>query len=173
MLNRYKSNDDMQSYCHDQSEKILYEAKQLCSIQQQDIAQFSPVEEVGPKGSILTYIFLEILNHTQSPGANQLFRFTPQAVDIQSTTIPRNSLVVLHSRSLEETSESLDPARFALPDAPRLHSESLAPFSLGPRRCPGEKIAEYVFKVIFSCMELEADRHRQQLKENFAPSYSL
>lgn len=122
-------------------------------------AQLKESNPLDGKKNFWDAYFKEALRYTSSAAHN--LRFASKDMDLKTASqetihIPANSYIVLDHRRAHQNKETwgnpedFDPNRFFADNAPDLHSPKFAPFSIGPRMCPGRQVAEVIFKGIIS-----------------------
>ncbi len=97
----------------------------------------------------LDCLYKESLCHSRFSDDDLIVRKTPISLSVdEARTIPAGTTIFIWHRYLETSPTSFDPDRFKESTAPRLGSHQFSPFSVGARRCPGERIAAVIFKIV-------------------------
>ncbi len=97
----------------------------------------------------LDCLYKESLYHSRFADEDFIIRKTPISLSVDGArTIPAGTTILIRRRYLETRPNGFYPGRFRESDAPKLGSHRFAPFSEGERKCPGERIAEIIFKVV-------------------------
>lgn len=83
---------------------------------------------------------------------NTILRYVSKPLSSDGITIPaKTTLTILH-RDLQTDDDAFNPSNFEKDNALKLGTPAFAPFSLGPRACPGQEITKYIFKGVISTL---------------------
>ncbi len=122
---------------------------------------FTPEENIHDfnmklqKVTTLDAVFKECLfQHSFAP--SRLPRYISQDIYFNGTRIPAGTTLFFNHRSLEKPGE-FNPGRFQSAAATQLNTPDLAPFGLGQRKCPGDRITENIFKGVVAVIATQLE----------------
>ena len=122
-----------------------------------DDSSLDQIDEKLARLNVLDSLFKEGLRRGQFD-PEVIYRYTSKAIKVENTKvneetiIPANSWLAIHHRAPIHSRENFDLHRYENSNAPQLNTQFFAPFSLGKRRCPGQRLAEDIVKGVLTVM---------------------